>query len=103
MAHPVFITYKFEDRLYVCQCQWPHYQARVEHQPNHKYWTIQIAGYELHLNFAGTLAGNFLPMDMKAGSDIPKVMEQMGIFYLIERVEINQKRYAKFKIQTKAS
>ncbi|HEV3223872.1 MAG TPA: hypothetical protein VGZ90_13380 [Puia sp.] len=103
MAHPIYITFKFEEDLFICQCKWPHYICKVEHKPNQKIHSIQVAGYEIYCNFAGTLAGYYVPMDKAKVAEIPKVFEEMAIFYLIERIGKFPKRYEKYKIPSARS
>lgn len=99
-----FITYKDTDKkehlqYYIAQRDYPHFVGRIGYHPETVVvQSVPISGHNLFIIFAGTLSGMRIPALDKVDEQITSVMVRMSEWYFKNRIEIDPKRYKKFKI-----
>lgn len=98
-----YITYRETDsdgRLcyYILQKAFPHYKAILSiGKLEDTLASMPVLGYNLYLNFAGTLVGNFLPAYKDALKEIEATLFSMAEWFYVNRVLAEPKKYSKFK------
>lgn len=100
-----YITYRETDKnnvlqYYILQKEFPHYKALISIIPPKEgtlAYTV-ISGYKMWMVYGGTIVGNFVPSYNNVTEDIQFVLENMAVWFLSNRIEIEPKKYFKFKI-----
>lgn len=99
-----FITYKEkdvngDDRFYILQRSFPHYQGIILEQPKDGALAIApISGHHLYITYAGTIQGNYILAKADVQSEVQSVFQKMAEWFYIKMVSVDPKRYKKFKI-----
>jgi hypothetical protein len=101
-----YITYRDLDvegelQYFILQREFPHYIGMIStYQIDNLILPIQITGYYLWVNFAGTLRGNLIPNYRSISEDINLIINDMAVWYYANRIVTNPKKYKKFKYDT---
>jgi hypothetical protein len=104
MRFPKFITFKegehvfilqsafpnYVGKLWKCETDWDLYQIKKELQ-------AQVQGYRMMVTFVGTLEGNLVYLGDKK-QQLQSLMNEMAFWYFMNRIDKDQKRYAKYKL-----
>lgn len=102
MSHK-YITYRETDSqgllcYYILQKAHPHYKAILSiGKLEDTLASMPVLGYNLYLNFNGTLVGNFLPFYNDAIKDIEATLLDMSEWFYINRILAEPKKYSKFR------
>lgn len=99
-----FITYREKDidglQYYILQKEFPHFICKISFKPDKIFVNaVPIAGYKMWLVFNYCLRGKYLPSFKEIDKLILTVMEEMALWFLVNRILQDEKRYKKFKIQ----
>lgn len=97
-----FITFREGDKdelkYYILQREFPHIIGKIDNYPNRKSLSnYPVAGYGLFINFETTLSGG-IPSYKNILEEINIVVSQMAIWFLVNRINGNERKYEKFKI-----
>lgn len=99
-----YITYREHDgvgnlKYYILQRAFPHFIGVLSEHPNHgSLVSIPIHGYNLWVNFGGTIRGNIIPQYQNIQDEIQSIYNSMASWFYAERIMVDEKRYKKFKI-----
>lgn len=98
-----YITFRDIDSVgnlqyYILQRAFPHYLGLISQRPSTS-TIIQtpIPGYHLWVIFNGTLLGNMMPSYKDELKNVEAIFNNMNIWYLENRINIEPKKYKKFK------
>ena len=103
-----FLTYRETDEdgrlcYYILQKAHPHYCGIVSVGPlSDTLASAPVGGYNLYVNFKGTIEGNYVPSYKDVLVDIQACMWDMANWFHSNRVITETKKYAKFKINRDA-
>lgn len=103
MSQP-FLTYretneKGELIYYILQKEFPHYLAWVSNTRVEKALAqATVAGYNMQIVFCGTISGAFIPSYRGVVEQIQMVIESMSSWFLDNRINVEPKKYLKFKL-----
>jgi len=101
-----FLTYREKNKLgvsenYILQRIFPYYCGRIVSIPVlNALINEPISGYNLFITFSGTISGNLLPLYTDSNEEMKTVFFNMANWFKVERIEVEPKRYEKFKIKT---
>ena len=99
-----YLTFRETDEggrlcYYILQKAFPHYVGIISlGRIEGSLASSPIAGYNMYVNFTGTLRGNFIPSYADVLDEITAVFNDMAIWFLENRILNDQKKYAKYKI-----
>lgn len=99
-----FVTFRDKDdkgvlQYYVLQRAFPHFLGVISTNPVATLiQPIPIAGYNMYVAFNGCLRGMVIPSYKEVDKEISETLEAMAIWYLNERILVDEKKYKKFKI-----
>jgi hypothetical protein len=89
-----------ELQYYILQKGHPHYVGKISTVPKLGIMpSVPISGYNLYMEFCGTLRGNYIPAYKDVENEMVAVFNEMAIWYLVYRITPEEKKYKKFKIQ----
>lgn len=90
---------------YVLQKAFPHFQAVLSVNPSDKGLAVSpIAGYHLYVVIHGTLRGkNVIPVYNHVEGEMQSVANEMALWYLENRILVDEKKYKKWKIISNVS
>lgn len=84
---------------YILQKEFPHYQAYISITRVEKALAqATVAGYNMQIVFCGVINGAFVPSYNNVMNEIQFTLEQMSLFFLTNRINVEPKKYLKFKI-----
>ena|SRR5579872_3799707 len=99
-----FVTFKDTDRsgnmqYYILQREYPHYCGVITYYPSgESICQVPVTAHNLYVTFAGVLRGNFIPGHPGAEKEIVAVFHSMAIWFYVNRVSVDPKRYKKWAI-----
>ena len=99
-----YITYKEpignnEFGYFIVQKEFPHYCGRILQTPEQVLVPPSIvAGYNLYVVFNFTIRGNSIPSYNNVEEEIQSVLEDMAIWFLDNRILVDEKKYKKLKV-----
>lgn len=95
---------KGELEYFILQKAFPHYLGRLAIAPKQGLMpSVPIAGYNLYVEFCGTLRGNMIPGYKDVEDEMIGVFHEMSIWFLVYRIVPQENKYKKFKIQPNVS
>lgn len=83
---------------YVLQKEFPHYLAFISTKVEKALAQATIAGYNMQIVFCGVIHGQFIPSYRGVVGQIQMVMEDMSNWFLDNRINVEPKKYLKFKL-----
>jgi len=99
-----YLTYRENDsegRLcyYILQKEFPHYKGIISLGVlGGVLYSAPVPDYNMYVNFAGTLRGNFVPSYKDVMNEIEVIFNDMANWFLNNRVLAEPKKYLKYKI-----
>lgn len=99
-----YITYrepndKGELIYYILQKEFPHYQAYIATtRVERALAKASIAGYNMEVVFCGCINGFVIPSYRGTVMQMQGIMEQMASWFLVNRINVEPKKYLKFKL-----
>lgn len=100
-----YITYRENDEdgrlcYFILQKAFPHFVGLLSTgKLENSLASMPIAGYNLWINFNGTLRGNTIPSYKNILDEIQSFISDMAIWFYNNRILIEPKKYEKFKIR----
>ena len=92
-----FITFREDENLYVLQKNYPHYVGRLTNKLERSLAQYPIAGYSLHISYAGTLRGNYA-VSTHNNEELNLIYADMSN-YALEKIIQQSDEYDKYKIR----
>lgn len=99
-----YLTFREPDEsngfsYFILQKEFPHILCKLSDIPvTYVVMPVPINDYNLFLNFEGLLRGRFLPSYKNILDQVSEVMQDMGLWFLQNRILIEPKRYKKWKM-----
>lgn len=99
-----FITYrepneKNELEYFILQRAFPNYIGRVVAYPvEGALANVPVSAHHLYITFAGCLMGNYIPGNKDELANISFVFDKMSAWYYSNRIEVDLKKYKKWRV-----